>query len=112
MLQQIELWGFLAGLGLFLLGMYMLEQGLRGLGSRSMKKFLREQTRSPNFINEQAREYPTAGDPAHHIITLHTKKMMVAAKDCRQPSLLFETNYSALSRQTGTGRQTVLHTGE
>lgn len=47
MLQQIELWGFLAGLGLFLLGMYMLEQGLRGLGSRSMKKFLREQTRSP-----------------------------------------------------------------
>lgn len=71
MLQQIELWGFLAGLGLFLLGMYMLEQGLRGLGSRSMKKFLREQTRSPNFINEQARGYPTVGDPAHRIITLH-----------------------------------------
>ncbi len=47
MLQQIELWGFLAGLGLFLLGMYMLEQGLRGLGSRVMKKFLREQTSSP-----------------------------------------------------------------
>ena len=47
MLAQLELWGFLAGLGLFLLGMYMLEQGLRGLGSRSMKKFLREQTRSP-----------------------------------------------------------------
>ncbi|MEJ2095409.1 MAG: Na/Pi symporter, partial [Gammaproteobacteria bacterium] len=47
MLQQIELWGFLAGLGLFLLGMYFLEQGLRGLGSKAMKKFLREQTRSP-----------------------------------------------------------------
>lgn len=47
MLTQLELWGFLAGLGLFLLGMYMLEQGLRGLGSRSMKRFLREQTQSP-----------------------------------------------------------------
>ena len=47
MLQNIELWGFLAGLGLFLLGMFMLEQGLRGLGSRPMKKFLREQTHSP-----------------------------------------------------------------
>ena len=47
MFKGIEFWGFLAGLGLFLLGMFMLEQGLRGLGSRSMKKFLREQTYSP-----------------------------------------------------------------
>jgi phosphate:Na+ symporter len=47
MWHDVKLWGFLAGLGLFLLGMYMLEQGLRGLGSRSMKKLLREQTRSP-----------------------------------------------------------------
>ena len=47
MWHEVKLWGFLAGLGLFLLGMYMLEQGLRGLGSRSMKKLLREQTRSP-----------------------------------------------------------------
>lgn len=47
MWQDVKLWGFLAGLGLFLLGMYLLEQGLRGLGSRSMKKLLREHTRSP-----------------------------------------------------------------
>ncbi len=47
MTENITLWGFLAGLGLFLLGMFMLEQGLRGLGSRSMREFLRRQTRSP-----------------------------------------------------------------
>lgn len=47
MIQDIKFWGFLAGLGMFLLGMYMLEQGLRGLGSKSMKKFLRKQTQSP-----------------------------------------------------------------
>lgn len=44
---DINFWGFLTGLGLFLLGMFMLEQGLRGLASKSMKKFLREQTHSP-----------------------------------------------------------------
>lgn len=47
MWELIDLWGFLAGLGLFLLGMFLLEQGLRGLASRSLKRFLREQTRSP-----------------------------------------------------------------
>ena len=47
MQENINIWAFLAGLGLFLLGMYMLEQGLRGLGSRAMKRFLAEQTRSP-----------------------------------------------------------------
>lgn len=47
MIHDIELWGFLAGLGMFLLGMHMLEQGLRGLGSKSMKNFLRKQTHSP-----------------------------------------------------------------
>jgi phosphate:Na+ symporter len=47
MIQDIKLWAFLAGLGLFLLGMFMLEQGLRGLGSSAMKRFLRDQTSSP-----------------------------------------------------------------
>ena len=46
-MEDITLWGFLAGLGLFLLGMFMMEQGLRGLGSRSMREFLRAQTSSP-----------------------------------------------------------------
>ncbi len=47
MIYQTEFWGFLSGLGLFLFGMFLLEQGLRGLGSRPMKKFLREQTGTP-----------------------------------------------------------------
>lgn len=47
MRDHADFWGFLSGLGLFLLGMYMLEQGLRGLASRPLKRFLREQTRSP-----------------------------------------------------------------
>lgn len=44
---EISLWGFLAGLGLFLFGMAMLEQGLRGLNSSTMKRVLFEQTRTP-----------------------------------------------------------------
>jgi phosphate:Na+ symporter len=47
MWEHIDVWGFLSGLGLFLLGMFMLEQGLGGLASRALKRFLREQTRSP-----------------------------------------------------------------
>lgn len=45
--NSINIWAFMAGLGLFLLGMYMLEQGLQGLSSKAMKQFLLEQTRSP-----------------------------------------------------------------
>ena len=47
MLQDIKIWSFLAGLGLFLLGMFMLEQGLRGIASRPLKYFMRHQTKSP-----------------------------------------------------------------
>ena len=47
MFEQIQIWGFLAGLGLFLLGMLMLEQGLKGLASKSLKTFLRNRTKSP-----------------------------------------------------------------
>lgn len=47
MTGNIRIWAFLAGLGLFLLGMYMLEQGLRGLNSRTMKRILFEQTCTP-----------------------------------------------------------------
>jgi phosphate:Na+ symporter len=47
MFDGIDIWGFLAGLGLFLLGMFMLEQGLRGLATRSMKRLLLQHTRTP-----------------------------------------------------------------
>ncbi len=47
MWQHIQLWEFFAGLGLFLLGMLMLEQGLRGITSKALKTFLRQQTKSP-----------------------------------------------------------------
>lgn len=47
MWREIHIWGFFAGLGLFLLGMLMLEQGLRGIGSKALKSFLRYRTRSP-----------------------------------------------------------------
>lgn len=47
MWTHIDFWGFLAGLGLFLFGMYLIEQGLHGLSSRSLKSFLRRHTRSP-----------------------------------------------------------------
>jgi phosphate:Na+ symporter len=47
MWQDIQIWGFLAGLGLFLLGMFMLEQGLRGIVSQPLKVFLRNHTKSP-----------------------------------------------------------------
>lgn len=45
--DTIDLWGFLAGIGLFLLGMFMIEQGFKGLASQPLKRFLRNQTRSP-----------------------------------------------------------------
>lgn len=45
--SELQLWGFLAGLGLFLLGMTMLEQGLRGLASSRLRTFLRDRTSSP-----------------------------------------------------------------
>ena len=47
MSKYVDIWGFVAGLGLFLFGMYMLEQGLRGLGTRTLKIVLRAGTRSP-----------------------------------------------------------------
>ncbi len=42
--NQIELWPLLAGLGLFLFGMYMLEGAIKNLAGRSFKLFLRNQT--------------------------------------------------------------------
>lgn len=43
----VQIWLFLAGLGVFLFGMYLLEESMRSLASRSFKIFLRKQTGSP-----------------------------------------------------------------
>lgn len=46
-LQDIHIWQLLAGLGLFLFGMFMLEEALKILIGRSFKIFLRKQTGNP-----------------------------------------------------------------
>lgn len=45
--SAIEIWPLLAGLGLFLFGMYMLEEALKAMAGRSFKKFLRKHTNHP-----------------------------------------------------------------
>jgi phosphate:Na+ symporter len=45
--QEIQIWPPLAGLGLFLFGMYMLEEALKALVGRSFKKFLSKHTGNP-----------------------------------------------------------------
>lgn len=44
---DIEIWPLLAGLGLFLFGMYMLEEALKAMAGRSFKKFLSKHTNNP-----------------------------------------------------------------
>ena len=44
--MMINTWVFLAGLGLFLYGMNLMEQVLKGISGRSFKLFLRKYTRS------------------------------------------------------------------
>lgn len=45
--SEIDIWPLLAGLGLFLFGMHMLEEALKNLIGRSFKKFLRKYTTHP-----------------------------------------------------------------
>ncbi len=42
-----HLWELLAGLGIFIYAMRVLESGLRGVSTRSLRKILRQQTKSP-----------------------------------------------------------------
>jgi phosphate:Na+ symporter len=42
--SEIQVWPVLAGLGLFLFGMLMMEEALKSLTGRSFKKFLRKHT--------------------------------------------------------------------
>ncbi|WP_461517039.1 Na/Pi cotransporter family protein [Porticoccus sp.] len=46
-MPHFEPWELVAGLGLFLFGMMMLEQALRTLGTRSFRHLLRDHTKSP-----------------------------------------------------------------
>ncbi len=45
--EEIKIWYLLAGLGLFLFGMSMLEDALKGLVGRTFKRFLRKSTNRP-----------------------------------------------------------------
>ena len=45
--ESFDFWMFLAGLGLFLFGMYHVEKGINGLTGRSFKKFLKSFTDKP-----------------------------------------------------------------
>lgn len=45
--SEVNFWFLLAGLGLFLFGMYLLEDSLKGLVGRSFKIFLRKYTKQP-----------------------------------------------------------------
>ena len=47
MIDQFNFWKFLAGLGVFMLGMQMIEHALSELAGRSFKSFLRKYTSSP-----------------------------------------------------------------
>jgi len=44
---SLDIWSIIVSIGLFLLGMHLLEQGLQGIGSKSLKQFLQAQTNSP-----------------------------------------------------------------
>lgn len=45
--DDLQIWPLLAGLGLFLFGMFMLEEALKALAGRSFKRFLRRHTTHP-----------------------------------------------------------------
>lgn len=47
MFEGIEIWKFIAGLGIFLFGMFMLEEGIKNLSGRAFKKFIRKHTQKP-----------------------------------------------------------------
>ena len=44
MLQGFDIWRLLAGLGIFLFGMYLMEESIKKLSGRSFKRLIREYT--------------------------------------------------------------------
>ena len=47
MIEQFNIWKFFAGLGIFLLGMLLMEGSLERIAGRTFKKFLRKHTNNP-----------------------------------------------------------------
>lgn len=45
--EGFDIWKLLAGLGIFMFGMYFIEDSLKNLAGRGFKKFLKEQTTNP-----------------------------------------------------------------
>lgn len=45
--SEIHWWGFAAGIGLFLFGLYLVEQALQVIAGRSFKRFIRRNTQTP-----------------------------------------------------------------
>ena len=46
MSQEIDLWRFVAGLGMFLFGMHQMEQGIKSLAGRTFKLFIKKNTKN------------------------------------------------------------------
>lgn len=44
-LESLDIWKLLAGLGIFMFGMFLMEESVKNLAGRSFKKFIREYTR-------------------------------------------------------------------
>lgn len=44
MFNELDVWKLLAGLGVFLFGMFLLEESIKGLAGRSFKKFIKDHT--------------------------------------------------------------------
>jgi phosphate:Na+ symporter len=44
MFNELDVWKLLAGLGVFLFGMFLLEESIKGLAGRSFKKFIKDYT--------------------------------------------------------------------
>jgi phosphate:Na+ symporter len=47
MMESINIWKFLAGLGIFLMGLFFLEEALKNLAGSSFKKYLKKHTKNP-----------------------------------------------------------------
>ncbi len=45
MLETLDIWKLLAGLGIFMFGMFLMEESVKNLAGRSFKKFIRDYTR-------------------------------------------------------------------
>lgn len=47
LMPDFDIWSFIAGLGIFLLGISQMEGGLKNLAGKSFRHFIRTQTQNP-----------------------------------------------------------------